>query len=166
MPPLRERGDDIILLAERFLARISAHYGVPTRLLSADAKAALLSHSWPGNVRELLNLIERVVLLWDDRIITADRLDLSPSVETNGGAQPATPAHEIPTRLRRFGRIVDRDRLVEVLREVDWNLSLAAAQLAVPRNTLRYWMVKLQVHPPGETAPVAARLPAIRIPPG
>ena len=56
MPPLRERGDDIILLAERFLARISAQYGVPTRLLSADAKAALLSHSWPGNVLSLIHI--------------------------------------------------------------------------------------------------------------
>jgi len=167
MPPLRERGDDIILLAERFLARISAQYGVPTRLLSADAKAALLSHSWPGNVRELLNLIERVVLLWDERIITADRLDLSPSPQLNGGASLVTPPHEIPTRLRRFGRIVDRKRLVEVLGEAGWNLSLAAGQLAVPRNTLRYWMVKLEIHPPGEAAPSArVAQPAIRLPMG
>jgi two-component system response regulator AtoC len=158
MPPLRERGDDILLLAERFLARVSAQYGVPTRLLSADAKAALLSHSWPGNVRELLNLIERVVLLWDERIITADRLDLSASVQPNGGPPLATPAQEIPARLRRFGRIVDRRHLVEVLGEADWNLSLAAARLAVPRNTLRYWMVKLEVYPPG--------LPGVRLPTG
>jgi two-component system, NtrC family, response regulator AtoC len=149
MPPLRERGDDILLLAERFLARVSTEYGVPTRLLSADAKAALLSHSWPGNVRELLNVIERVVLLWDERIITADRLELSPALQPNGGPPLATPAQEIPARLRRFGRIVDRGRLVEVLGEADWNLSLAAARLAVPRNTLRYWMVKLEVYSPG-----------------
>lgn len=155
MPPLRERGDDILLLAEQFLARVSTQYGVPTRLLSANAKAALLSHSWPGNVRELLNLIERVVLLWDEPIITAERLDLSPSLQPNGASPLATPAPEIPARFRRFGRIVDRGRLVEVLGEAEWNLSLAAARLAVPRNTLRYWMVKLEVHPPGEAAPGA-----------
>jgi transcriptional regulator with GAF, ATPase, and Fis domain len=170
MPPLRERGNDILLLAERFLARVSTQYSVPTRLLSADAKAALLSHSWPGNVRELLNLIERVVLLWDEPIITADRLDLSPSLQPNGAPPLETLASEMPARLRRFGRIVDRGRLVEVLGEADWNLSLAAARLAVPRNTLRYWMVKLEVRPPGEAAPGATsppvEQPAVRLPTG
>jgi hypothetical protein len=58
---------------------------------------------------------------------------------------------------------------VQVLGEADWNLSLAAARLAVPRNTLRYWMVKLEVHPRQGPAPVAARrlaeLSAARLPP-
>ena len=163
MPPLRERGDDILLLAERFLARVSKQYGVPTRLLSADAKAALLAHPWPGNVRELLHVIERVVLLWDEPIITADRLELSHAVPSHGAPPLATSAQEIPARLRRFGRIIDRGRLVEVLGEADWNLSLAAARLGVPRNTLRYWMVKLEVHPPGEAAPGTNRFLARNI---
>jgi two-component system response regulator AtoC len=168
MPPLRERGADIVLLAERFLARVSTEYGLPTKMLTADAKAAILSHPWPGNVRELLNVIERVVLLSDERIITADRLELSPCLQPNGSPPPASP--EMPPRIRRFGRIVDRGRLVEVLAEADWNLSLAAARLAVPRNTLRYWMVKLEVHPSGGAAPVTASrpmdLPAAGLPSG
>ncbi len=157
MPPLRERGDDILLLAERFLARVSTEYGLPTKMLTADAKAAMLSHSWPGNVRELINVIERVVLLSDERIITADRLKLSPCVQPNGGPPLAIPG--IPARLRRFGRIIDRERLVEVLREADWNLSLAATRLDVPRNTLRYWMVKLEVQSSRGAAPVATIQP-------
>jgi two-component system response regulator AtoC len=168
MPPLRERGADIVLLAERFLTRVSSEYGLPTKMLSADAKAALLSHPWPGNVRELLNVIERVVLLSDERIITADRLELTSCLPPNGSPPLASP--EMPARMRRFGRIVDRGRLVEVLGETDWNLSLAAARLAVPRNTLRYWMVKLEVHPSGGAAPVTASQPgkpsAARLPPG
>jgi two-component system, NtrC family, response regulator AtoC len=168
MPPLRERGADIVLLAERFLARVSTEYGLPTKMLTADAKAAILSHPWPGNVRELLNVIERVVLLSDEPIITADRLELSPCLQPNGSPPPASP--EMPPRIRRFGRIVDRGRLVEVLAEADWNLSLAAARLAVPRNTLRYWMVKLEVHPSGGAAPVTASrprdLPAAGLPSG
>jgi two-component system, NtrC family, response regulator AtoC len=168
MPPLRERGADIVLLAERFLARVSTEYGLPTKMLTADAKAAILSHPWPGNVRELLNVIERVVLLSDEPIITADRLELSPCLQPNGSPPLASP--EMPARIRRFGRIVDRGRLVEVLAEADWNLSLAAARLAVPRNTLRYWMVKLEVHPSGGTAPVTASrprdLPAAGLPSG
>jgi two-component system, NtrC family, response regulator AtoC len=157
MPPLRERGADILLLAERFLARVCTEYGLPTKMLTADAKAAMLSHSWPGNVRELINVIERVVLMSDERIITADRLELSPCLQPNGS--PPLASQETPARLRRSGRIVDRGRLVEVLGEADWNLSLAAARLAVPRNTLRYWMVKLEVHAPGGAAPVAASRP-------
>jgi two-component system response regulator AtoC len=168
MPPLRERGTDMLLLAERFLARVSTEYGLPTKMLTADAKAAILSHPWPGNVRELLNVIERVVLLSDERIITADRLGLSPCLQPNGGPPLASP--EMPARMRRFGRIVDRGRLVEVLAEADWNLSLAAARLAVPRNTLRYWMAKLDVHPSGAAARVTASQPeepsAARLPTG
>ena len=165
MPPLRERGADILLLAERFLGRFSTQYGLPKKMLAADAKAAIMSHPWPGNVRELINLIERVVLLSDERIVTADLLELSSCLQSNGSPPLTTP--EIPARLRRFGRIVDRGRLVEVLEEADWNLSLAAARLDVPRNTLRYWMVKLEVHPPRGAAPVAALRPlsAARFPP-
>jgi transcriptional regulator with GAF, ATPase, and Fis domain len=162
MPPLREREADILLLAERFLARFSTQYGLTSKMLAADAKAAILSHPWPGNVRELINVMERVVLLSDERIVTADQLELSPCLQPKGSPPPATP--ETPARLRRFGRIVDRGRLVEVLEEADWNLSLAAARLAVPRNTLRYWMVKLEVHPRRGAVPVAARRPGARLP--
>ena len=91
MPPLRERGADILLLAERFLARFSTEYGLPTKMLTADAKAAMLSHSWPGNVRELINVIERVVLMSDERIITADRLELSSVRPTERKPSPGHP---------------------------------------------------------------------------
>ena len=167
MPPLRERGADILLLAERFLGRFCTQYGLPKKILAADAKAAIMSHPWPGNVRELINLIERVVLLSDDRIVAAELLELSSCFQPDGPLPLATPTQEIPARLRRFGRIVDRGRLVQVLVEADWNLSVAAARLAVPRNTLRYWMVKLEVHPSRGAAPVAARRPlsAARFPP-
>jgi len=149
MPPLRERGADILLLAERFLVRLSAQYGLPPKKLAADAKAAILAHPWPGNVRELINVIERVVLLSDEPIVTADRLDLSPRLQPNGNLPLATPEIPIPAPLRRFGKIPDRARILEVLVEVNWNLSLAAARLNVPRNTLRYWRVKYEIHPPG-----------------
>ena len=59
MPPLRERGNDVILLAEHFLARHCAEYGLPAKALSPDARAALLAHPWRGNVRELTNTMER-----------------------------------------------------------------------------------------------------------
>jgi transcriptional regulator with PAS, ATPase and Fis domain len=75
LPPLRQRGRDILLLAERFLAHACAEYGVPARTLALSARAALLAHPWPGNVRELSNLMERVVLLSEETQVTAETLE-------------------------------------------------------------------------------------------
>src|SRR5262249_57969626 len=77
LPALRDRGQDILTLAEHFLARTCADYGLPAKALAEDARAALLAHGWPGNVRELANLMERVALLTDARLFTAETLDLA-----------------------------------------------------------------------------------------
>jgi transcriptional regulator with PAS, ATPase and Fis domain len=74
LPPLRERGQDVLLLAERFLARVCADYGLPVKILAADARDRLLAHPWPGNVRELQNVIERVALLTEENVITGEHL--------------------------------------------------------------------------------------------
>jgi DNA-binding NtrC family response regulator len=63
VPPLRERGNDIVLLAEYFLRRFAAESGMPQKRLSAGAKSKLRSYYWPGNVRELRNVIERIAIL-------------------------------------------------------------------------------------------------------
>ena len=102
LPPLRERGRDILLLAECFLGRACAEYGVPARTLAPSARAALLAYAWPGNVRELANVMERVVLL-SEGPVTAEVLDLgeppaqAPAAShgsngsngSNGGVRPA-----------------------------------------------------------------------------
>src|SRR5438034_326573 len=63
LPPLRARGQDVVLLAEFFLSRFSARYGLPQPPLTPEARRALLAHSWPGNIRELRNTLERAILL-------------------------------------------------------------------------------------------------------
>jgi transcriptional regulator with PAS, ATPase and Fis domain len=63
MPPLRERGEDIILLAEHFLATYAHKYNKVVKELNRDARQRLLRHTWPGNVRELMHAVERAVLL-------------------------------------------------------------------------------------------------------
>src|SRR5207249_940444 len=78
LPPLRERGADVLLLAEHFLSRVCADYGVPGKTLSAGAQAAIATHPWPGNVRELSNLMERAVLLSPSVDISAEALGLRP----------------------------------------------------------------------------------------
>ena len=75
LPPLRERGGDILVLAQTFLERACREYGLPPKKLDADARARLRAYAWPGNVRELANVMERVALLTDERRRDAGALD-------------------------------------------------------------------------------------------
>src|SRR5258708_37404903 len=88
LPPLRERGEDILRLAERFLARACADYGLPPKTFARDARAAIAAYAWPGNVRELGNIIERVALLVDEWVVTAAMLALP---ATGPAAEPPDP---------------------------------------------------------------------------
>src|SRR5213594_1093903 len=71
LPPLRERGQDILTLAEHFLTRTCTEYGLASKTLTEDARAALMAYRWPGNVRELANVIERAALLVDGPLVKA-----------------------------------------------------------------------------------------------
>ena len=77
LPPLRERGQDILTLAGHFLAQACADYELAPKTLTEDARETLLAYRWPGNVRELANLMERVALLIDAPLVTGDRLELA-----------------------------------------------------------------------------------------
>src|SRR2546422_2927158 len=76
LPPVRERGADVLLLAHHYLERACSEYGLPLKVLTPDAEAALHAYSWPGNVRELANLMERVAVLSDAEQVTAAALRL------------------------------------------------------------------------------------------
>src|SRR6184192_1761579 len=78
IPPLRERANDVLLLAEHFLEKFSREFGKPGARLCDDAKQRILDYRWPGNVRELQNAIERAVILSDGPLISADTLQLQP----------------------------------------------------------------------------------------
>jgi tetratricopeptide (TPR) repeat protein len=129
LPALRDRGDDIELLAEHFLGRAGADYGLPPKRLDASARAALRAHAWPGNVRELANLMERSALLSDGDVITAEVLRL----EARDGVPPA-----VAVPLEREVTSVERARIVDELERTDWNVSRAADLLGISRNKLRY----------------------------
>jgi DNA-binding NtrC family response regulator len=153
LPPLRERGSDVLLLAEHFLATTCRDYGLPPRRFGEDARAALAAYHWPGNVRELANLVERVALLIDTPLISARDLGV-PSrplargapdgrAAGAGGMPPAGPARLYRRALAGLSDADERARLVDALRQSAGNLSRAAARLDIPRNTLRY---RLEVH--------------------
>lgn len=74
IPPLRQRGRDILMLAEDFLMQLCREYGMPPRVFSEEAQVWMLSYLWPGNVRELRNLIERIVLLENDTTVRVEHL--------------------------------------------------------------------------------------------
>jgi DNA-binding NtrC family response regulator len=86
VPPLRERGDDVVRLARRLLERVGAELGRPGVRLSPEAEAAVGAHPWPGNVRQLRNVLERAVLLADSEVLSARML------EGTAAADPAAPA--------------------------------------------------------------------------
>src|SRR5206468_9233790 len=100
VPPLRERGSDVLLLTEHFLRSFNAKYGKVVREMSAAARDLLLSYPWPGNVRELSHVIERAVLWSRGPMLDVEHLSLtSPDHGTApaeaGAGAPALPPQEI-----------------------------------------------------------------------
>jgi DNA-binding NtrC family response regulator/tetratricopeptide (TPR) repeat protein len=129
MPPLRTRGPDILILAEHFLARACADYGLSPRALTPGARAALVAHPWPGNVRELANAMERVALFLDGDEITAAMLDfLTPGEPDRAVVDPARD-QSLEDALRA--------RIETALRTSGGNIRRTAAALGISRNTLR-----------------------------
>ena len=164
LPPLRERGDDIVTLAELFLERVCVEYGVPRKALAPDASATLRAYRWPGNVRELSNVIERAVLMSSSPDVTAESLALADTGVAAPAAQAVSGRSESPVSLDD----AMRGHLVEVLGQTDWNISRTAALLGISRNTLRARMDKygLRVREGGPRPEPARRptTPGARLP--
>jgi len=149
LPPLRERGEDLDLLAAHFLARACEDYGLPAKALSAEACAALRGYPWPGNVRELANVMERAALLGEARVVTPEALGLPGAAAPRGAA--AAP--------RRGADVAggEREQLLEALQREGGNISRAAARLGIPRNTLRYRLDRLGLGAEGLAPPGRSR---------
>ncbi|HEV8676786.1 MAG TPA: sigma 54-interacting transcriptional regulator [Methylomirabilota bacterium] len=143
LPPLRERGSDVISLAEHFLSRACRDYGLPPKTIAPDAVRTLLAYSWPGNIRELGNLMERVALLGDGSVVTAELLGL-PAVAVARGARPPDGT---AASLADAVRSVEREHLLQALLATGWNVSHAATRLGISRNTLRYRIEKHGLRP-------------------
>jgi DNA-binding NtrC family response regulator len=142
IPPLRERGEDVLLLAEQFLSEFSKEFSKDGLQLAGEAKHRLSEYSWPGNVRELRNAIERAVILADDGKLGASALQLP-------DARPATssvPAGMVPEEFDWSGTLaeiserasahVEKILLEKTLRECQWNKTRAAEKLGVTPKTL------------------------------
>jgi DNA-binding NtrC family response regulator/tetratricopeptide (TPR) repeat protein len=131
LPPLRERGRDVLLLAERFLDRACVDYELPRKILNEQARARLLAYRWPGNVRELANVMERAALFADSPVVTAAMLEpLSVEGPYPPGREPSSRAGAVTPEEAM------RQHLLGVLAQCAGNISHAAARLGIARNTL------------------------------
>jgi len=133
LPPLRERQEDILYLAQYFLDRYSSELRRGKMTLSRNAKVAIQRHRWSGNVRELEHHMQRAVLLAEGKLVRAADLELS---VPSGG--PTTP-------LRATREDSDRRAVVDALRRTCGNISKAAEELEVSRPTLHDLLRKLQI---------------------
>lgn len=128
LPPLRERGEDIVHLAEHFLARFSREMGKPMDGIAPEAMRLLRHHAWPGNVRELKNVLERAVVL--SRSTQVRPADL-PTLGQDGGASHAVGAVGVQTLQE-----VELHHITATLEALDWNVTRAAEALGINRATL------------------------------
>jgi DNA-binding NtrC family response regulator len=129
LPPLRERGEDVLLVAEHFLRTLAEQYGMDAPAISPEVRRALLAHTWPGNVRELRNGIERALLLGDGGLDPADLFPAgSAAAEGRGGggaiAFPATLAE------------IERSAAFAMMERMEGNKSAAAEALGISRSRL------------------------------
>ena len=139
LPPLRERGDDVLLLAEHFLQRFCAKYGKEVRGIDDRAREALLGYPWPGNVRELSHVIERAVLWSREPILAVEHLSLPALSPAEGDGSRRVPSAEIPDG--DLGQW-ERSMIERAMREAGGNQTKAAQRLGITRDTLRYRLKK------------------------
>jgi two-component system NtrC family response regulator len=124
LPPLRDRADDVVLLANYFLERFSAANNRAACTFDRKSIARMHSYEWPGNVRELENRIKRAVILAEGRVIKPSDM----------GFESDEPSARKPLAVVR--EEVEREYIMDVLRQHDWNVSRAASDLSVSRTTL------------------------------
>ena len=125
VPPLRERREDIPVLARYFMRVFSAEHGRPAKDFSSEALDMLVDYSWPGNVRELRNEIERLVIMAPDAVIQTDDLSLP---NGNSGSRAST-LHEARAQY-------EREFILSKLKENNWNISQTARLLGLERSYL------------------------------
>ncbi len=142
IPPLRERGNDVLLLADDFLEKFSREFGKPGLELSEEARDRLLHYRWPGNVRELQNTLERAVILANGTSIRADGLQL-PAAKPDAERLPAGMLPEkfnwegsLEEVTERAASHVEKVMLENTMRECKWNKTRAAEKLGVSPKTL------------------------------
>jgi two-component system, NtrC family, response regulator AtoC len=139
LPPLRDRGDDVMLLADAFAAKVAEGMGRRRPRFAPSAERALRAHGFPGNVRELWNVVERAVILTDDDVLEAPDLGLTPTA----AARPAAAGKWVLPDEGLSLEDVEKDLVRQALEKAGGNKSQAARLLGLTRATLRYRIEKM-----------------------
>jgi len=144
LPPLRERGDDVPLLADHFLKNFNLSMVKNIRTLSRGAREKLISHNWPGNVRELRNVIERAMILEPTSEIQAASLpdfQLETRLHRGSASRPVVTGHSLDETMGNF----ERELISGLLEQNHFSLTRTADQLKISRHALRYRMQRLNI---------------------
>jgi DNA-binding NtrC family response regulator len=144
LPPLRERGDDVLVLAEHFLRLFQTSMNKSVRTISTAARQKLLAHSWPGNIRELRNAIERALILETSRELQASSLPdfhVESRLQKNQPIQVA-PDESLDDALAR----IERELITTALDQNNSSLGRTADRLKLTRHSLRYRMQRLSMN--------------------
>ena len=152
LPPLRERDDDVLLIADHYLQWFTSLEGLPSRQLAEDAQSLMRAYPWPGNVRELKNVIERSVVMTDHRIIPASALTIDRrsraatgglaggfKINANSQVSIVFPPEGLPLEK------IEREVIQAALEHAEGNVTKAASLLHLSRDTLRYRIVKFEL---------------------
>ena len=137
LPPLRERREDIPLLADLVLTRIAGQHGTDKSRIDPATLDALCQYDFPGNVRELENILEGAVTLCEGGVITLEDLRIP---ETRSGPEQA-PTADLP--LEDYLEQVEKERIIKALEQTRWNRTAAAKKLGISFRALRYRLGKL-----------------------
>ncbi len=128
LPPLRNRGNDIMLLAQTFLMHFSQLYNIPLPSVNESLRAALLAYDWPGNIRELKNGIERALLLSDGELAIAELIPGRAATTTSSAPSPIP----FPARMED----IEKEAALAMVRHCDGNKTAAASALGISRARL------------------------------
>ncbi|HEV8663428.1 MAG TPA: sigma-54 dependent transcriptional regulator [Candidatus Methylomirabilis sp.] len=153
--PLRQRREDIPLLAAYFLKQFCREYGKREKTFSAEALGVLREHAWPGNVRELRNVIERLVIMVAQDRIEAEAVEpalgrRAPALESAAGAGPMEMAADAALPLRDARERFERGYILERLRENGWNITRTAEKLGIERSNLHRKLRAFDIEAPPE----------------
>ncbi len=149
LPPLRERGDDVILLAQDFLKRFGKQNGRENLSFDPQALKAIARHPWPGNVRELQNRVQRAVIMADNRRITCEDLEIASASAAGEAGIPFNAGTRVDVSqaggLKEARETLERELVNQALERNDGNISAAAKELGVSRPTFYELMNKLGI---------------------
>ena len=145
LPPLRERGDDVVLLAQDFLKRFGKQNGRENLSFEPQALKAIARYPWPGNVRELQNRIQRAVIMADSRRICCEDLEIENSTGSRETGPPSTADLSQGGGLKEARETLERELVSQALERNYRNVSAAAKELGVSRPTFYELMNKLGI---------------------